>query len=315
MPLPVRWRYKLHRWRGDIRGRFRSRSAGQPRPRLCPACGTLVGAAATRCHQCGASMTFSLTAATRSLSNLLPHAATVTYAILGLDILIYGLSLLITIQRSGGFDAPAGGLRGILVSLGGISGAILLRMGESLPFAYLLSQPWRLVMAVFLHGSLIHIGFNMMMLVNIGPMVEELYGSARYLFIFVVTGAFGFLASSLAGSVSVGTSGSLLGLVGVLIAVTGRRQNSGARMLRRQLISWVVSIAVLGFFMPVIDNWAHGGGFVAGYVLGRLIPDRRPVNAAERRTAEVMGWSAALVVAVSFIFMVMNYFAISRVFG
>jgi rhomboid protease GluP len=315
MPLPVRWRYKLDRWRGDIRRRLQPRAAALPRPRLCPACGWLVGASATRCHQCGASMTFSLAAARRSLSKLLPHAAPVTYIVLSLDILIYGLSLLMTIQRSGGFDAPAGGLRGILVSLGGISGAILLRMGESLPFAYLLSQPWRLVMAVFLHGSLIHIGFNMMTLMNIGPMVEELYGSARYLFIFVVTGAVGFLTSSLVGNVSVGASGSLLGLVGVLIAVTGSRQSAGARMLRGQLISWVVSIAVLGFFMPVVDNWAHGGGFLAGYLLGRLIPDRQPADPAERRTADIMGWAAALLVAASFIFMVINYFAMARVVG
>jgi rhomboid protease GluP len=113
----------------------------------------------------------------------------------------------------------------------------------------------------------------------------------------------------------VGASGSLLGLVGVLIAVTGGRQNAGARMLRGQLISWVISIAVLGLFMPVVDNWAHGGGFLAGYALGRLIPDRQPADAAERRTADVMGWAAALVVAGSFIFMVMNYFATTRLFS
>jgi rhomboid protease GluP len=315
MPLPVRWRYKLDRWRSDIRGTFRPRSAGQPRPRLCPACGTLVGANATRCHQCGASMTFSLAAASRSLSKLLPHAAPVTYTILGLDILIYGLTLLMTIQRSGGIGAPGGGLTGLLFNLGGISGTILERMGMSLPLPYVLEQPWRLVMAVFLHGSLIHIGFNMMALMNVGPMIEELYGSARYLFLFVVTGAAGFLASSLTGNVSVGASGSLLGLIGALIAVTGSRQSAGARMLRGQLVSWVVSIAVLGFFMRGIDNWAHGGGFVAGYLLGRLIPDRQPADPSERRTAEIMGWGAALAVAVSFVLMLINYFATASIFG
>jgi rhomboid protease GluP len=229
--------------------------------------------------------------------------------------LIYGLSLLMTIQRSGGFNAPSGGLGGLLQTLGGISGAILLRMGESLPLPYLLGQPWRLVMAVFLHGSLLHIGFNMMALMNIGPMVEELYGSSRYLFIFVVTGAAGFLASSFFGNVSVGASGSILGLIGLLIAVTSRRQNAGARMLRGQLISWVVSTAVLGFLMPGIDNFAHGGGFVAGYLLGRVLPDRQPADSTERRTADWMGWGAALLVAACFIFMLMNYFATASVFG
>jgi rhomboid protease GluP len=152
----------------------------------------------------------------------------------------------------------------------------------------------------------------MMAFMNIGPMVEELYGSARYLFIFVVTGAVGFLASSLFGSVSVGASGSILGLVGVLLAVTGSRQSAGARMLRSQLVSWVVSIAVLGFLMPGIDNFAHGGGFVAGYLLGRLIPDRPPADVTEQKSANVLGWTAALAVAVSFVFMVLNYFATAQ---
>jgi membrane associated rhomboid family serine protease len=312
MPLPVRWRYKFDRWRGDVRGRFRSSSAALPRPRLCPACGTLVGATATRCHQCGASMTFSMAAASRSLSKLLPHAAPVTYIILGLDILIYGISLLITIQRAGGFDAPAGGLRGILTSLGGINFNVLARMGMSVPLQFLpndLTQPWRLVMAVFLHGSLIHIAFNMMALNNIGPLVEELYGSSRYLFILIVTGVVGFIASAGVGNVSVGASGAIFGLVGVLIAFTQGRQNAGAKMLRGQLISSVVGMAVLGFVMPGIDNWAHGGGFAAGYVLGRLISDRQPVDPTERRTADLMGWVAGLAVAASFVLMLISYFA------
>ena len=69
MPLPVRWRYKLDRWRSQIAAMFHSEPKTL-RPRLCPACGTLVGATATKCHQCGASMTFSLAAASRSLSKL-----------------------------------------------------------------------------------------------------------------------------------------------------------------------------------------------------------------------------------------------------
>ena len=66
MPLPVRWRYKFDRWRSQIAAMFHSEPKTM-RPRLCPACGTLVGSTATKCHQCGASMTFSMAAASRSL--------------------------------------------------------------------------------------------------------------------------------------------------------------------------------------------------------------------------------------------------------
>ena len=112
-------------------------------------------------------MTFSLAAASRSLSKLLPHAAPVTYGILGLTSLLYVVSLLATMRRTG-FAPPGGGLLGMLFGLGGISDVILIRMGESLPAVYNLQQPWRLVTAVFLHGSLLHIGFNMWALMNVG---------------------------------------------------------------------------------------------------------------------------------------------------
>ena len=61
---------------------------------------------------------------------------------------------------------------------------------------YNVLQPWRFVMAIFLHGSLLHIGFNMWVLMDVGPLVEEVYGSARYLFIYVATGVAGYVLSS-----------------------------------------------------------------------------------------------------------------------
>ena len=58
---------------------------------------------------------------------------------------------------------------------------------------------YRLVTACYLHGGLIHIGFNMMVLMDIGPVVEELYGSARFFFLYTVTGAAGFFFSACFG--------------------------------------------------------------------------------------------------------------------
>jgi rhomboid protease GluP len=311
MPLPVRWRYKLDRWRRDIATKFRSQPAQAPRPRLCPACGTLVGATATKCHQCGASMTFSLAAASRSLSRVMPQSGPVTYAILGLSCVLYAVGLLATMRRSG-FAAPGGGL-GMLFGLGGISGFILDRMGASLPLVLNLEQPWRLITAMFLHGSLLHIGFNMWILMDIGPMIEEMYGSARFFFMYVITGLCGFLASSLSGNASVGASGAVLGLVGVLLALTSGRQNPGMRMMRSQLISWLIYIAVLGFLMRgMVDNYAHAGGLAAGFALGKLMAGRQPADTIERRRADALGWAAGLMVAASFFFMLLNYFGTSQ---
>jgi rhomboid protease GluP len=148
----------------------------------------------------------------------------------------------------------------------------------------------------------------MMALMQFGPAIEELYGSARYLFIYVFTGAFGFLLSAFTGHFSLGASGALLGLVGVMLAVTSKRGGAYMRDLRSRLISSVVILFVLGFsgFMAM-DNWAHGGGLAAGFILGKVFADRQPMNAGERRRAYILGWLAGLVIVASFVFMIVHY--------
>jgi rhomboid protease GluP len=243
-------------------------------------------------------MTFSLAAASRSLGRLMPATSPATYAILTLSCLLYGVSLLATIRLGGGLSG-GGGLGG-LMNLGGIAGPVLDRLGASRPFFYDLQEPWRLITAVFLHGSLMHIGFNMWVLMDIGPQIEELYGSARYLFIYVVTGAIGYVFSSFLGHFSVGGSGALLGLIGLLLAVTTRRGGASMQMLRSQLIKWIIYIAILGFVVSGIDNAAHFGGLVSGFLLGKVMADREPVTAGERKAAYAMGWIAALAIVASF---------------
>jgi rhomboid protease GluP len=274
----------------------------QGRPQLCPSCGTLVGANATRCHQCGANLTFSMAAASRSLGNLLPATAPATYGILGFSCLLYIVSLLATI-RTNGLQPPGGGGVFALLGIGGIDGNVLQRFGASLPLPYDVAQPWRLVMAVFLHGSLMHIIFNMWVLMDIGPQIEELYGSARFFFIYVLTGIAGYILSSLRGHFSVGGSGALLGLIGVLLAITTGRKSAGMQMLRSQIIRWLIYIAIWGFLFPGIDNYAHFGGLVAGFGLGKIMADRPPGSPEERNRANALGWATAVIVIASVAFM------------
>jgi rhomboid protease GluP len=298
LELSPRTRWKIDRLKEKISGAFGTKPE-DARPKLCPACGTLVGATATRCHQCGASMTFSLAAASKSLGKLMPATSPATYGILTLSCIMYGFSLLWT-MRLGGFQAPSGGGLGALLNFGAIDGQVLQRLGASLPLPINLLQPWRFVMAVFLHGSVMHIAFNMWVLMDIGPQIEELYGSARYLFIYVVTGIGGYVLSSLFGKFSVGGSGALLGLIGVLLAITTGRKSAGMQMLRNQIIRWLIYIAVWGFLFPGVDNFAHAGGLATGFMLGKIMIDRAPVAPEERKRAYVLGWASALVVIASF---------------
>jgi rhomboid protease GluP len=288
----------LERWKNAFGGFFGGEQ--QPRPKLCPVCGALVGVNATRCHVCGANLRFSLAALSRKLSGLFgDNEAPVTTVLLIANILMLGVSWL-------AFAAMGQG--GGLTILWGLAGEPQYRLGASYgPAIFYGNEWWRLITAMFLHGGLIHIGFNMMALMQLGPPLEELYGSARYFFLYVVTGAFGFLVSAASGHFSIGASGALLGLVGLMLAVTSKRGGTYMRELRSRLISSVAILFVLGFAGVGIDNWAHGGGLAAGFLLGKLFADHKPVTAADRRTAYALGWLAGVVVIVSFVLMFLHY--------
>jgi rhomboid protease GluP len=298
LPLPYRWQWRFERWRNSLR-RFFGGGEQQPRPKLCPACGALVGISATRCHECGASLRFSLAALSKSLSGIFgDNEAPVTTVLLVANILMFGVSWVAIASAGGG-----GGFR----ILWGMSGETMYRLGASYGPAIFYGHEWyRLVTAMFLHGGLIHIGFNMMALMQFGPALEELYGSARYLFLYVVTGAFGFLVSAFMGNYSLGASGALLGLIGLMLAITSKRGGSYMRELRSRLITSVAILFVLGFSGVGIDNYAHGAGLAAGFVLGKVFVDRQPMNVKEHRAAYALGWLAGLVVVASFVFMVLH---------
>jgi rhomboid protease GluP len=289
------WKQKAEAWRAKIAAKLSSDDEpNRPRPRLCPACSSLVGSTSTRCYQCGANVNFSLAATGKFMSRLLPATSPASYAVLSLSCLLYVATVLATIRQG-----VMPGLGAGLFSLGGISGKVLVEFGASLPFPYTLAQPWRLVMAIFLHGSLLHIGMNMWVLMDIGPTVEELYGSARFFFLYVITGIVGFIASSATGHVSVGGSASLLGLIGLMLAVTIHRGGAAMQMLRGQLIRWLIYIGIFGLLFHGIDNAAHLGGLAAGFLLGKIMVDRPPLAMEEHRRALILAWVTGAVVVAS----------------
>ncbi len=273
----------------------------QRRPQICPACGALVGISATRCHVCGTSLRFSLAAFSKKFSGVFgEHDAPVTSVLLIMNFVMLGVSWLAyaAIGRGGG-----------LTFCGGCPVSPNTAWAQAIgPAIFFLNEWWRLVTAMFLHGGLLHIGFNMMALMQFGPAIEELYGSARYLFIYVFTGAFGFLASAYFGQFFAGGERR--------VARPCRRDARGDLKARRSVHARFAFAADqrgrhsvrLGFsgFMAM-DNWAHGGGLLAGFVLGKLFADRQPNNANERRRAYALGWLGGLVVVASFALMIKHY--------
>jgi rhomboid protease GluP len=298
LALPYQWQVRFERWKSLFSGMF---GGGQRRPQLCPACGALVGIHATRCHECGTNLRFSLAAMSKGLAGVFGGRAPMTTGIVIVNVILFAVELMGTMQSGGG---------GGLAILWGMNGEILYRLGACFGPSIFVGHEWyRLVTAMFLHGGLIHIGFNMMVLVDLGPMVEEVYGSARFLFLYVATGVVSFLVSALAGHFSIGASGPILGLIGLLIAITTRRGGTSMKELRSRLISWVVAIFAMGLLFTGLrtDNWAHFGGLASGFLLGKVFADRQPEAGNERTRAYAFGWLAGAVVVASFVFMMLHY--------
>jgi rhomboid protease GluP len=298
LALPYRWQYRVDRWKQMFGGMF---GGGEKRPQLCPACGALVGINATRCHQCGANLRFGLAAWSKGLAEFFGGHAPVTVAILIANVVMFAAELMGTMQ--------AGQFGGLSI-LWGMNSDTLIQLGASHPVYFFYRHEWyRLITAMYLHGGLIHIGFNMMVFLDLGPIVEEVYGSARYLFLYTVMGAVSFLVSVFTGHFSIGASGAILGLVGLLIAITTKRGGTYMRELRSRLISWVITIFAIGLLFSGLqtDNLAHAGGLAAGFVLGKLFADRTPMSGPETTRAYALGWLAGLTTLMCFVLMALHY--------
>jgi membrane associated rhomboid family serine protease len=160
-------------------------------------------------------------------------------------------------------------------------------------------QYWRFVTPIFIHVNLIHLLVNMYSLWAIGPTVEKLYGSAKFVVFWVLAGVAGVLASYLTvrpnlhvGAVgsfifrasdvpSAGASGALFGLVGVLFVFGIKYRHELPEGFKRAFGTGLLPVIIFNLFIGYvgrgfIDNAAHLGGFVAGAALALPVDYKRP---------------------------------------
>src|SRR5213592_945060 len=143
-------------------------------------------------------------------------------------------------------------------------------------------QIWRLVTPIFIHIGLLHLFFNSYALWIVGPQVEKLYGSTRFVILYVVTGVAGVFGSYFyhPQSISAGASGAIFGLFGVLLVFGIRYRRSIPPFFKRAVGTGVLPVIVInliiGFTIPGIDNSAHIGGLVTGAALALLVPYQKP---------------------------------------
>jgi membrane associated rhomboid family serine protease len=216
---------------------------------------------------------------------IIPTPTSATSILAAAIVLMFVVEWFLT-QRAGG-PGQSGGL------FGGIRGMVMLRLGAKFgPFIYA-GQWWRLVTAMFLHAGLLHIGLNLWVLFDIAPEVESLFGTSKFIVLYLVTGILGYIVSVMWSPMvlSIGASGAIMGLIGILIGATFHHGHMG-KEYRSMLWRWVIYIAIFGLFFNV-DNAAHFGGLIAGIVFGYFIPEGVP----ETRPAENF-WNALAVLSV-----------------
>src|SRR5215470_9144117 len=164
-------------------------------------------------------------------------------------------------------------------------------LGMTGAYAWAQGRWWTVVTAIYLHGGLLHLLFNLLWVRQLAPEVEEIFGPARLVVIFTAGGVLGFVVSNVLGvAYSVGASGAIFGLLGALVFYGRSRGGTFGAAVMRHYGHWALILFVLGFLMPGVNNLAHAGGFVGGFLAGALLGsrERRPERPADDLMAAVV---------------------------
>ncbi|HEV7842865.1 MAG TPA: rhomboid family intramembrane serine protease, partial [Pyrinomonadaceae bacterium] len=298
------------------------------RPSVCRNCSAIVGAGETACPQCGSPLAAANAQAEAQRPVYDREAMRFARAVLTrpynftILFLVANLFVFMLMWGSSGFQSSA---------LMSFPSPVLEAYGAKLNYLINAGQWWRFVTPVFIHVNLPHILVNMWSLWVVGPYVEKLYGSAKFVFFWVLTGVAGVVASYLTvrpdmhinsvgrflfktmDNPSAGASGALFGLVGVLFVFgikfrhelpDGFKRAFGTGLLPMILINLFIGYLGRGF----IDNAAHLGGFFSGALVALFVHYKRP---GERATTAII-WhilqlAALALVAVSFLMVARNF--------
>lgn len=180
----------------------------------------------------------------------------------------------------------------------------LLAMGAGNGPAIASGEAWRLVSSTFLHASLGHLVGNMLGLYLFGVLCEHLFGRRFTFAAYVWAGVGGSLASAVRPAVSVGASGAVFGLAGLLGAALYARRHylhAEEKRIGLVLLGWGALTIFEGLRSPYIDNLGHTGGFLVGLLFGKYAVPRPIAEEAQPSsgTLYALALSAAVVLAVA----------------
>ena len=150
----------------------------------------------------------------------------------------------------------------------------LIRWGGNIRYLTINGQLWRLFTCVFLHGGILHLVFNMYALLYAGSILERVIGKDKFLFAYIISGIAASVASLIIHEsvVSVGASGAIFGLFGVLLPLLAAKecnfQNISINKMLLNTSIFVLYSIMAGFNTSGIDNAAHIGGLLTGVMIG-----------------------------------------------
>lgn len=298
---------------------------------MCRNCGALVGAGEANCSLCGAPKDSSVAAAQPQTSPQVYDHETARFArailsrpyLFTIIFLIANVFIFMLMWSSSGlnnstlWEPP----QSVLIAYGAKLNSLINNQHEW----------WRFVTPVFIHIGLAHLLINMYGLWMIGPYVERLYGSAKFVVLWVLTGVAGVVASYLSvrpemavGAVghflfraedgpAAGASGALFGLVGVLFVFGIKYRRELPEGFKRAFGTGLLPVILLNLFIGYIgrgfiDNAAHLGGLLSGALFGLFINYKRPGERAGVTIVwRILQVLALALVAVSFV-MVARHF-------
>jgi membrane associated rhomboid family serine protease len=201
-----------------------------------------------------------------------------TWALLGGLAMLYGLQLLLnnagrTVLTRAGMLLPADAAAAFLLNIPGVAQA---------------DAAWRYLSYAFVHGNLVHIGFNLWVLFDLGRVYEARRGWGNLLAAFVFGSVMGAYLTEIAQArdvlLLVGASGGVLGVGGALLADTLRSHAPADRQLTRSLLQWIVLIVVFSIAIPNVSLWGHLGGLLGGLLWG-FVRQGLPASGAVDRFA------------------------------
>ncbi len=254
---------------------------------VCPKCGKLVSVSAKACYNCGHKNP-GLWGYGPWIQKYFGDGSMVPI-ITAVSVVLYALSVLL--DPSSIFNISN------MMRILSPTHDVLLGLGMSGFYPLAAGHWWTAITAIYLHGSILHILFNMLWLRQLGYGMEQLFGTFRTFLIFTIAGVTGFLTSFLMalfverllrmgiGSVelfyklgllvpyTIGASGAIFGLFGALVYYGRRRGGEFGRAILTQYGKYAIVLFAFGLLFPGggIDNLSHAGGFIGGFIAASLL--------------------------------------------